>query len=202
MNAGCGRRRCSNWLDPGIDSFGPPHYTSLGWPVLLLTVLGMRSLTERLRDHAEETGRDETNGVQLRFVPLSLAAGLVMVTFALYLPARLGTLAVLASDINRPRHAVADAGLHDVIIFAEVPFAPACNSRPARHFFFWRPNNDPGLENDVLWANHLSVEQDKELMELFSDRTGYIMRYVEDCQIAIIRLEALEPGSVPDGHYP
>ena len=46
---------------------------------------------------------------------------------------------------------------------------------PTRHFVFARPNNDPDLENPVLWLNHLGLEADREVMEYFPERRGYLM---------------------------
>ena len=74
---------------------------------------------------------------------------------ALYLPNRVGAVAKIAANINIPRDAAREANLHHAVVFAPYPYAPPCLSYPARHFVFYRPNNDPDLKNDVLWVNTL-----------------------------------------------
>jgi hypothetical protein len=66
------------------------------------------------------------------------------------------------------------------------------------HFLLWRPNNDPALENETLWVNHLSVEADRELMARFPDRRGFLLRY-ESCLPRLDPLERLDPAHVETG---
>jgi hypothetical protein len=172
-------------FDAGIDSFGPVHYTEAAWPILLLTVLGLRRMS----------------GVRGARQPLALAlvSALVVVAWFGFVPVRFGTLARIADNINMPREAVRQARLHNAVVFAPRPFAPNCRSAPAQHFVFWRPNNDPDLRDDVLWANHISIEQDHRLMEYFPGRSGYVMVWIRPCRVAILPLDSLDAGSVPDG---
>jgi hypothetical protein len=54
---------------------------------------------------------------------------------------------------------------------------------------FHRPNNDPRLENHLLWVNDLGVERDFELMRHFPDRHGYVMVWGNDCRVGFLPLD-------------
>jgi len=62
----------------------------------------------------------------------------------------------------------------------------------------WRPNNDPDLLRDVLWVNHINVQEDRVLMAMFPGRRGYVMIW-DDARVRFLPLDTLQPGSVPDG---
>jgi len=36
-----------------------------------------------------------------------------------------------------------------------------------------RPSQDPRIEDDVSWVNHITIEWDREFMRNFSDQTRY-----------------------------
>ena len=182
-------------FDSGIDSFGPVHYFETAWPILLLTVLGLRALCESAS--ARRWGC--TVRVPLAYLPPAWMSALVLVALAGYVPVRFGALARMADNINMPSEAVSRAGLHKAVVFAPEPFAPNCRSAPTRHFVFFRPNNDPDLRNDVLWANDLGVEADRGLMAYFPSRHGYIMQWRRPCVVRLLPLDDLEPESVPGG---
>jgi hypothetical protein len=192
-------------LDIGVDSFGPTHYFELAWPILLLTVLGLRAVSEEswVRRVA---GRAGLGGAA--FVPAALVGGLLLVSCVGYLPVRFGALARIADNINMPRDAVASAQLHNALVFAPRPFAPNCRSDPTEHFVLFRPNNDPDLRSDVLWANHINPEQDRRLLGKFPGRQGYVLWWVRPCNATLVPLDQLQPGTVPDaaigdiGHGP
>ncbi len=174
--------------DIGIDSFGPVHYFETAWPVLLLTVLGVRRATE-------QAGAVRSAAAQ----PVALVLAMAAVSLVGYTPVRLRALAAMAANIDMPRQAVARAALHRAVIFAPQPFAPNCLSTPNEHFVHWHPPNDPDLANDVLWVNHISIEQNRRLMEHFPDRRGFVMVWEQPCQVALRPLDALAPGDVRDG---
>ena len=58
-----------------------------------------------------------------------------------------------------------------------------------RGFVFQKPNNDIHHKNSILWANHLTVENDKLLMEAFPDRKGYILWWQELCKPRFVPLD-------------
>jgi hypothetical protein len=162
---------------------------------LLLTVLGLRTLCERAP--ATPSGR-VVQHVPLAYLPPAWMAALVLVALAGYVPVRFGAIARMADNINMPGEAVSRAGLHKAVVFTLEPFAPNCRSAPTRHFVFFWPNNDPDLANDVLWANHLSVEQDQQLMKEFPERRGYVMVWMRPCVVRLLPLDGLAPDDVPD----
>ena len=177
----------------GIDTFAPMHYVELAWPLLLLTVAGLDRSTRWL---AELRGPATTG---LAATPALLAIALTVVTAAAYLPFRLGVIARIVDDVARPYEALAEAEIERGVIFASDPFVAYCAHRPTRGWVFARPNNDPWLENDVLWVNHLSQGKNRLLMErLFPDRRGYVMVWDRACRVAYLPLDQLPPGTVPD----
>jgi hypothetical protein len=188
-------------FDSGIDSFGPVHYFETGWPILLLSVLGLRNACETPGlVYARRKGPSHAAPlVPPAFVPPALMAGLVMVALAGYVPVRFRNLAQMADAINAPRDAVSRAGIHHAVVFAPRPFIAACRSWPNEHFVDWRPNNDPDLRDDVLWVNHISIEQDRRLMTHFPERRGYVMLWTRQCAVDLLPLDGLAPGAVADG---
>lgn len=187
--------------DSGIDSFGPVHYSELAWPVLLLSVLGLRGLYGKARARSSLGSAAPLRVQRMReWLPLTVALALVVVALSDFVVVRFRSLARIASNVNMPRDAVRSAGLHQAIVFVPRPFAPNCRSAPTRHFVFWWPNNDPDLTNDVLWANHVSLEQDQRLMGYFPDRKGYVLAWVPPCNVQPRALDELQPGSFPDGY--
>lgn len=175
-------------LNPGLDTFGPHHYFELAWPVLLLSALGLSRAAEGLRQLS----------VRAAPYPAALAIALVCVSVLQYTPIRLGAIAVIATRVNRASDTVGTAGIHRAAVFAPYPFparAAAC-SWP-RHFVFWRPHTDPDLKNDVLWVNHVSVEEDRRLLETLPDRHGYVLQWDASCRPLLLPLEGLAPDAVP-----
>ncbi len=182
-------------FDAGIDSFGPIHYFEMAWPILLLTVLGLRRLWQGTR--ARRPGR-VFRRVPVAYLPPAWTAALVLVALAGYVPVRFGAIARIADNVNMPREAVSQAGLHKAVVFAPEPFAPNCRSTPTRHFVFFPPNNDPDLSNDVLWANDLGVEDDRQLMGYFPERRGYVLVWMRPCAVRLLPLDRLAAVPVPD----
>jgi hypothetical protein len=179
--------------DLGVDTFGPVHYTELAWPVLLLTTLGIKVGWLWLR-------RLRPRQTWLVRLPGTFAMASVAAALLLYVPARIATLSVIADDVNAPFKAVRVGKLGPAVIFSPRPFTPRCDRHgpTPRHFVFWRPNNDPQLQNETLWVNHLSLRADRELMKQFPNRRGWILRYHE-CQPRLERLDGLSEGEVENG---
>ncbi|WP_426745317.1 hypothetical protein VZQ01_29690 [Myxococcus faecalis] len=183
--------------DPGVDTFGPVHYSELMLPLVLLSTVGLRTLWR----WAEEFGF-------IRFVPFVLV-GLVMASATMYLPPRIHTLRRLTTDVRRPRLAVERRVPDNSVVFVRPGFAPPCTSAPANHFVFFRPNNGPDLDAPVLWVNHINVERDRQFMRtVFPQRSGFMLVVNRQCQPQIIPLEEATatafPPSVPErpGDFP
>jgi hypothetical protein len=73
-------------------------------------------------------------------------------------------------------------------VFAPFPFAPRCGGVPF-HYVFFRPANDPDLTNDILWLNHLDIEQDRRMAARFPDRPAYVMQWTPTCDATVVPLE-------------
>lgn len=184
----------------GIDTFAPMHYVEVAWPLLLLTVLGVQRLTRTLRDIDDRLG----SGSRLRVWPAALVAGLMMANLSLYAPLRLATVEKIADDIRRPAAALEAQGIENGVIFVRGQWVRYCESAPDRGWVFHRPNNDPGLQNPVLWVNHLSLDENRLFMQRhFPDRQGFFM--VQDpktCRIAYVPLEELTPQLLSESGGP
>ncbi|WP_163865384.1 ArnT family glycosyltransferase [Myxococcus eversor] len=172
--------------DPGVDTFGPVHYSELMLPLVLLSTGGLKTLWHTAR-------RWEAAA----FVPF-LLVGLVAVCATMYLPPRIYTLRKLTTDVRRPRLAVERRVPDDSVVFVRPGFAPPCTSAPANHFVFFRPNNSPDLDDRVLWVNHISVERDRQFMsKVYPRRTGFMLVVDKQCNPQIIPLEAATPAAFP-----
>ena len=182
-------------FDVGVDSFGPVHYLELAWPILLLTMLGLRALSQRVALAALHPSRFRAS---LQFLPAALLAALILTAAGGFVPVRLDALARQTDSIMMPFDAVAAAGLHQAVVFSPSPFARACRGAPTNHFVYWWPVNDPDLSEDVLWVNHISVEANRRLMPYFPQRRGYVMTWGKDCSVRLRPLDDLRPGDVPD----
>lgn len=178
-----------NLRSPGIDTFGPVHYAEIALPILLLTALGIARLTSALQSV-------EPSPFAAR-LPAALCLGLIAASAFGYVPVRAHALYELSDVLRRP--AVASREIEKpAIVFTYRPFVPRrCAS--VRHFVFAHEVNDPDFENPILWVNHLSIEHDRRLMQMYPDRNGLIMMWGQDCQPVFVSLAAAAERGVPDG---
>jgi hypothetical protein len=183
--------------DTGIDSFGPTHYFEAALPILMLCVLGTRASYEALQSWQPKIS---IPSLRLERFPVVLFFCFALLSLIFYAPVRLGALSRITENINMPMEAVQNAGLANAVIFSPQPFVANCRSTPTSFFVFWRPNNDPDLANDILWVNHLNIEDDGRLMRHFPGRKGYVMLWVAPCEVKLLPLDTLTPGSIPDGN--
>jgi len=180
--------------DGGVDPFGPPHFYELSLPFLLLTGNGVSQL------HGWAASRETIfPRAWIAALPLaSMAALIITATFG-FTAIRLGTVHKMADAVRRPLLAIEAAGIDNAVLFRSGPHATFCDSAPARHFVFWPPHNDPHLEGDILWANHLTVEWDRALLaEHFPGRRGYIYFWENPCRLTLVDLDRIKPGTIED----
>ncbi len=212
----------------GIDTFAPMHYFELAWPLLLLNLCGLESMTKSLSGTigwgagVRGTGRRRTPGLgavgqntigqspvgrntagKLQNAtptvwPTAAMSALILTNLISFTPVRFTAISKVANNIAIPQTALAEADIGRSVIFVREPFIRYCRSGPTHGWVFSRPNNDPKLENSVLWVNHLSLEKNRLLMGRFPDRQGYVMAWNRDCQIVFLPLDKLTPGMVPD----
>ncbi len=180
--------------DGGVDPFGPPHFYELSLPFLMLSGNGVSQLHGWATSHRGAFPQD-----WIASLPLASVAALVIISTLGFTAMRMGTVHKLTDSVRRPLLAIEGAGIHNAILFRSGPHATFCDSAPARHFVFWPPHNDPNLEGDVLWANHLSVEWDKALIaEHFPGRKGYIYFWENPCRLTLVDLDRVRPGTIED----
>lgn len=178
--------------DAGIDTLGPVHYAELALPILVLSAVGLRVLGVGL-------------GRRLSWArpgAPALLAALVLTSAALYWPVRLKAVYQVGILSNAPGTVIRGAGLHDAVVFSTMPWSAPCNPalvNPPRSFVRWWPVNAPGLDGDVVYANHLSASRDRQLMEHFPGRTGWIAQWTTACTLALVPVSAPEALNVPNG---
>jgi len=182
------------WVyDVGIDTFGPTHWFEMALPILMLTMLGCQRLGTWAAKVSPEDGG----------LPRNLLLTFVVASVMLFSPYRSRAIAEIGAMTRAPNEVVKRRGIHDAIIFVNRPWAAHCDPRRPlvpRHFVFWWPVNDPDLENDVIWVNHLSVKQDRTLLAEFPGREGYVASWNrKQCELELIPIEEAAVRGVPNG---
>jgi len=178
----------------GIDTFGPVHYLEPALPLILLSALGISRLSSWLRA-IRSTGLPEVFSAR---APVALCFGLITASLLGYVPVRAMALHEIGSVTGLPKQAAEVMLEKPTIVFVPRPFIPKhCST--SYHFNYWRPNNDPDLENHVLWVNHITLAHDKKLMELYPDRDGVVMVWSPSCVPAFLPLDELNEANVPPG---
>ena len=180
------------WVfDAGIDTFGPTHWFEMALPILVLSMLGAERATRWTRLVSEQH-----DSLPRNLVLASAAASLLLFT-----PIRAKALARIGAMTGALQDVVEARQIRDAVIFVNRPWGAPCdpNVHPRTvHFVFWWPMNDPDLENEVIWANHLSIDKDWSLLETFPGRRGYVMRW-RGCGLQLMTLEEAETLGVPNG---
>jgi len=184
--------------DAGIDTFGPVHFAEMALPAILV----IAAFAARWTEHAawsftgSEDGRP-TIDRRWRFAFAALLGSSVLLAWIGFVPVRWRYLERAARNIALPVHQAAEQRLHQAVVFVPYPYAPPCLLEPGRHFVFQHPMPDPKLTNDILWVNHVSLQQDREFMSLFPDRAGYGLRWAKPCTPVITPLDELSLKTFP-----
>ena len=182
-------------FSPGIDTFGAAHYQELALPLLILSILGLRELGEFIA--AIHLDGEPERLQALRWLPGAGVAAALIVTVIGYLPSELGALDRVTRAIALPERTVRALDLHRAVVFAPRPFIARCAAQPSGHFVYWRPNNAPDLQDDVLWVNHVTIEQDKQFMGQFPGRSGHVLVWNDQCRPTLLPLAGLAADAVP-----
>lgn len=182
-------------VNGGVDSFGPTHYYELSLPFLMLTGIGVAQLRRWLHAHRNAFA----SLAWAPSLPLALLMALIVTSLFGFTTIRLKTVGHIADAVRLPMEILEEGDIHNAVLFRRGYHHTRCGSFPARHYVFWPPHNDPDLTNDLLWANHLSLEWDKALMrEHFPDRKGYIYYWKGQCELALMDLDEIPPNGVDD----
>ena len=182
----------SDW---GVDTFGPVHAFESALPLIVLTVVGVQRLTVFLQ------GRPSSGRMpwQWQALPMALLVSLVMTAWMGFIPLRLEVIDRVSRHVSSALTAPEREGAHHAVVFAPWPFAPLCADDVPDHFVAFRPVNDPDLENDVIWANHIDVEQDRALAARLGGRTPYLLRWTAQCRPELVRLDRVSATDIPPG---
>ncbi|MEI8256693.1 MAG: hypothetical protein WCJ30_13545 [Deltaproteobacteria bacterium] len=168
--------------DGGIDTFGPTHFLELVLPIALLSASGLRALWQR-------------PGGARALSPAILAALLAVEVLGV-LPPRLDFLRRVGKDVGT----VMDEALRappGSVVFTGRSFAPSCQALPGRHFVFFRPWNTLDFDDDIVWANHVSLDRDRELVAALH-RRGFLLGVNRHCEPMLLPLRGVRDGDVPD----
>jgi hypothetical protein len=128
-------------------------------------------------------------------------AALLLVSWTAYWPIRARSQHRVASAVAFVYGLPGRFGLDRAVLFAPVPYVPSCLASPASPQLGWWPLNDPDFENPILYANHISLEDDRRLVaEHFPDREGFVIVHSADCRVGIAPLASdLDPAQIPPG---
>ena len=108
----------------------------------------------------------------------------------------------MSDEIGRPYGLVAERVETPAVVFALSPFVSYCRHQPTQGWLHQRPINSPDFDDDILWVRHLSVEANRLFLEQrYPDRRGWLIGWNEQCQLALVPLDSVDPRSVPDAQF-
>lgn len=178
--------------DAGIDTMGTVHYAEVLVPLILVSGLGAQRLSLAARRHLSGT----------RFVHMGHALWIssIICSLCAYTPVRLRTLEFATDEIARYDGTLNNADLDKAVVFVIPPFVRPCKMDALHLFVSFPPMNDPDFEGPKIVVNHITLEDDKRFVrEAYPDRRGYLLAPIKGtCDIVLVPLEAIEPGSVPE----
>jgi hypothetical protein len=160
--------------------------------MIVLTAFGVSALDSWFRDARAAV----LVGPSVKRAPLALCLGLITASVLGYFPVRASAMHDVGLMTGLPIRAAEVTFDEPTLIFAPRPLIPRDCGR-TRNYVYWRPNNDPDLENRILWVNHITVAHDKKLMELFPNRQAFAMRWSSKCLPVFMPLDELEDEDVP-----
>lgn len=167
--------------DVGVDTFAPVHFFELAAPLVVLSAEGLRRLAAESR------------------AVLSVVVAFFLVAVATLIPMRLWTLHLLAQDVLATPELLEEKHVENAVVFTAT--SPLQCTKFSRHFVFGRPVQHPALTDDVVWANHLTIERDRALMSAFPGRTGYVLMQDIGCNLQLVPLASPEAGKIlPSPH--
>lgn len=178
--------------DLGIDAFGTHHYFEVGLGMVLLTAMGASAIARWLADHLPS----------LALLPGALLAALTVLSITSTTPPRMRALYYMGVDVNFARDVLAREHVKRAVVFSPQPFTSriARCTTGTRHFVYWRPNNDPELKNDILWVNHVTVEDDRKFLEQFPDRIGIVYFFDDSCAARFVKIDSPGANAIPPGN--
>jgi hypothetical protein len=188
-----------NVRDLGIDTFGTHHYFEIALPMVLLTAVAVRVITRSL---ARRLRSEQGRATPYALLPAGFLAGLTVFAVTSTTPPRFRALYAMSGDVNLARDMLARENVKRAVVFSPQPFTSRmslCSEGP-RHFVHWRPNNDPELKNDILWVNHVTIEEDRKLMAQFPDRRGIVFLFDGNCTPVLVPLDSQEANRIPRGN--
>ncbi|MCF7847228.1 MAG: glycosyltransferase family 39 protein [Kiritimatiellales bacterium] len=178
--------------DPGIDTYGPVHFSEIALPVVFLSVAGIKRLS--LLQHAMLKWRK----IPVGLLPVAACCALVITAWLGYIPVRLKAIEELASQISKPVRA-AEQIQTPAVVFTPRPYIQTWHKLRQGYVYF-PPSNDPDFGNPVLWVNHLTLEDDRKLMELFfPNHRGYLLVWFKNEAYCVALDEFKDADKVPPG---
>jgi len=149
---------------PGVSDSGPIYYYELIIPIILLSSRGILWLNEIIKQNFPKLKFFMTN-----FILISLVSSLI--TFNLE---RALHMINLTNAIREPYRAIEKANIHNAVVFIQ--------SRPNQGFVYGFRNNSPDFNDDVLLCRLLKGETNLKIVDRFTNRNYYIIRYDKSAQ--------------------
>lgn len=177
-------------MDFGIDTFGPVHLFELG-PCLIVLLCGAADSLPALRIKAEKYL--SPRAVSYWPTAGSLAAGLmclILVSWPTYFSLRVLNLVPIRENIAAPLRAAEMLEGRSVVFTPRGILTNQAPIQPLRHFLFYKPVNDYGLNGKTLWVNDLGMEKNEEFMRTRPDRNGYLLRWTSEGHPVLIKLDS------------
>ena len=171
---------------PGIDTFGPVHLFELILPVTAIVIATLA--------RAEEDGKR-----LLGARPWALFAASTLLALSFYTPLRFASARAITSHVRAPWDATRHLE-HAIVYVPHLQFHPMCGAERPYAVLYHRPNPDPWLLDPVLFANHLTIEEDRIHHESrFADRSAWVLQHDEHCNVVLVPLHdpaanAIQPG--------
>src|SRR3990167_2770877 len=172
--------------DPGVDTFGPPHYFETILPVLLLSAYGMKNLFDK-----KNLGKRSLLVIFCFFTLLNLC---------FYTPKSMVAIYMIQKDVNFIKNFVSDSKIRDGIIFVPLKFPSShfCFSYPTKHFVYWRTHYSTGYNDSVMFVNDLGLNMNKSLLDFYPGKAAYLLVGLESCHPILLRLQYSKMVSAPN----
>ena len=181
--------------DAGVDIIGPVHYTEFMLPLIMVSVFGLRQAASWLEGLAALRDEGDQRRLQLVATPTALMVALMLVSATVYWPMRARSQRLVSLNTRVPLSAPAEYGIDKAVIFVTSPFTRPCADLPLQGFVGWWPANHPDFENPIVYANHVSLEDNRRLQrEYFPDRPGFLMALRSDCRPLLLPIESDLPA--------
>lgn len=164
----------------GIDTFAPTRVLEASGLLVVLTASALVSLQARAPN----------------FDVAAAATAAFLVGWCTLVPMRAFNVHRLAQDVLAPTEFIEAQRLERAVVF-NVDLPVQCGLL-STHFVNQLPPNPPDARTaSVLWVNHLTIAEDRELARTaFPERSAWVLVEQNDCELKLLALDSVEAGRV------